>query len=97
MTDAVPATRCAEQAAWRLEDIAGHLAVAGLNARLHYTRHSTYLTAASHADSHRDQIEAVVDDDSYAELRFWIPGDADPAQAASVITAAVAAIAAARP
>lgn len=92
MTDTAPPARCAEQAAWRLEDIAGHLTLAGLRPRLCHTRHTTYLTAVSRAASGQPDVEAVVDDDDYVELRFWPSPGATPAQIAATITRATTAI-----
>lgn len=91
MPDPSPATTpAAEEAAWRLEDIANELAAAGLPARLHHARHSSYLTAAT--GSGRGEIEAALDDDDYCEIRFWVAAGATPAQAAAVITGAITAI-----
>jgi hypothetical protein len=91
MPDTTPATSpAAEEAAWRLEDIAGHLTAAGLRARLHHTRHSTYLTAT--AGSGREEVETTFDDDSYCEVRFWVAADASPAHVSATIIRAMTAI-----
>jgi hypothetical protein len=97
MTDAAPASRCAEEAARRLEDIAGHLTVAGLRTCLCQTRHTTYLTVVSRAASGKPEVEAVVDDDGYVELRFWPSPSATPTQIAAAITRATTAVIGQRP
>ena len=96
------ASRAREEAARWLADIARQLTAAGLPARLHHTPHSTYLTAATRpatgtgtgasASASASEIEATLDDDAYCEIRFWAAAGATPAQAAAIVTRAIAAI-----
>lgn len=84
-----------EEAAWRMQAIASELTPAGLHTRVHKTRDCAYLTAVIPADGHRREIEAVVDEDLYIELRFWAAPEATPAQVSAIITGAIAEITAA--
>lgn len=81
----------AEDTLWRMRAIADELSLAGLATRLHESRASIDVTATIHPGGHRE-IEAIVDEDAYIELRFWHGTDATPAQVAAMITSAVTAI-----
>ena len=54
----------------RLHQIAAGLTQLGLTTRIHRTRAGTDLTATLHSLSHRD-IQVIVDEDGYTELRYW--------------------------
>jgi len=84
-------TSNAEETAARMRAIASELSAAGFDARLHETRASIDLTATHRAPGRRD-IEAVIDEDGYVELRFWTgPGDR-PGQVAAAIARVMAAV-----
>lgn len=76
----------------RMRAIAAELAAAGLDARLHDTRGVLDMTATLHQPGRRTDIEVVLDDDLYAEIRYWNAPDATPAQVSETITRALAAI-----
>src|SRR6266566_6977876 len=72
-------------AAVRLHKIAAGLTAIGLVTRLHRTRAGTDLTATLHTHGCRD-IQVIVDEDGYTEVRYW-------ARLVSTPTAAVTTIA----
>jgi hypothetical protein len=74
-----------EDAMARMRAIAAELSAAGLDAHLHEGRDSIDITAISKPVSGGREIEAVVDDDGYVELRYWNQPDATPAQVRAVI------------
>ena len=78
-------------AADRLRAIGAGLAAAGLAARLHESPAETDLTATLRRPGQRE-IEVVVDEDGYTELRYWASLDVPPAHAVATITGALAAI-----
>jgi hypothetical protein len=80
--------------AW-MHATAGALSAAGMDARVHSTRGVLDITA-SVSRAGGQSIEVVVDDDGYAEIRYWNNPGATPVQAAAVIAAALAAIDAAQ-
>lgn len=82
---------CAEKAAHRMRAIAAELASAGLDTQLHEGRGGIDVTAATQPPGQRE-IEAIIDEDDYCELRFWTPPGTQPAEVAAIITRAVAAI-----
>jgi len=84
-------TSDADETVARMRAIASELSAAGFDARLHETRASIDLTATHRAPGRRD-IEAVIDEDGYVELRFWA-GPADlPVQVAAAIARLVLAV-----
>lgn len=85
MTDTATAT------ADRMRAIAAELTTAGLHTDLHETRASVDITATAHRPGCRE-IEAIVDEDGYVELRYWTRPDATPAQVSGAITRAIYAI-----
>jgi hypothetical protein len=74
----------AEDAAWRLEDIATRLSATGLLTQLRDTADLIDLTAHVHKSGHRDAA-AIIDPDGYVELRSWISTGTPAAQAADII------------
>jgi hypothetical protein len=71
-----------------LHAIAAELSGAGLIVQLHQTRAGLDLTATRyHTD--RREIEVLVDEDGYTELRYWADRAATPAQAADIIVRAL--------
>ena len=77
--------------AMRLHEIAAELTAIGLVTRLHRTRAGTDLTATLHSPGHRD-IQVIVDEDGYTELRYWASLSGTPAAAVATIADAIAAI-----
>ncbi|MDR0343787.1 MAG: hypothetical protein LBI49_11920 [Nocardiopsaceae bacterium] len=79
-----------------LRDVAAELTAAGIPAEVHDTRSVPDLTASAPALDGGKPAEVVADPDGYAEIRYWNPPAATPAQASEVIIRALAAINAAR-
>jgi hypothetical protein len=78
-----PSTAVNESGRWLLA-IATELSGAGLIVQLHQTRAGLDLTATRyHTD--RREIEVLVDEDGYTELRYWADQAAAPAQVADII------------
>ena len=75
----------------RMRATAAVLAAAGLDAKVHSTRGVLDITASLHQASGRS-AEVIVDEDGYAEIRYWNAAGATPAQVVAVITAALAAV-----
>lgn len=67
-------------AAVRLHQIAAGLTGLGFIARTHRTRAGTDLTATRHSPDHRD-IQVIVDEDGYTEVRYWASLSCTPADA----------------
>jgi hypothetical protein len=79
----------------RMGAIATGLVAAGLAARVHNTR--GVLDVAATLDWPGGKAtEVIADEDGYVEVRYWNDPDATPEQVTAVITAALAAIAAAQ-
>lgn len=74
-----------EDAMARMRAIAAELSAAGLDAHLHEGRDSIDVTAVGKPEPGGREIEAVVDDDGYVELRYWNAPGATPAQVRAVI------------
>jgi len=68
----------------RLQEIAAELATLGLVTRLHRTRAGTDLTATLHPHGCRE-IQVIVDEDGYTELRYWASLVSAPAAAVATI------------
>ncbi len=81
----------AEQAAQRMRAVAAALAAQGLSTRMYETRAGLDLTAVYHAADQRE-TELVLDEDGYAELRYWNPPEATPAEIAATALRAFAAV-----
>jgi hypothetical protein len=79
------------QTAARMSEIAGDLAGAGLDARVHDTR-GVLDVAASLGEPGGKPIEVIVDDDGYTQVSYWNPPGATPAQVTAIITAVIAVI-----
>jgi hypothetical protein len=79
----------------RMQAIAAGLSAAGLTTRVHETQGVLDVTATLDRPSVK-AIEVVIDDDGYAELRYWNPPGATPDQVTGVIVRALAAISAAQ-
>jgi hypothetical protein len=73
----------------RMQAIAEGLRTAGLTVRVQQTRAGWDLTGVLERPGGRAS-EVVLDEDGYAELRFWHPLVAAPAEVAEVITRALA-------
>src|SRR5690348_2592030 len=74
----------ASASAARLHEIAAGLAVIGLTTRLHRSRAGTDLTATLHPPGHRE-IEIILDEDGYTELRYWADLSTTPTAAVTTI------------
>jgi hypothetical protein len=75
----------------RMHAVAAGLTAAGLTAAVHITRGVLDVTATwERADG--KAAEVIVDDDGYVEVRYWNHPCATPAQVATVIVRALAAI-----
>jgi hypothetical protein len=72
--------------------IAAGLQAAGFTTRVRETRGVMDLTGCLHRPGGR-QIEVIVDQNGYAELRYWNLPAATPAQIAATIVGALSAIA----
>jgi hypothetical protein len=68
----------------RLHEIAAALTTMGLVTRLHRTRAGSDLTAALRQPGQRD-IQVIVDEDGYTELRYWASLGSTPAAAVAAI------------
>jgi hypothetical protein len=79
------------ETAAQMRSIAAELACAGLDAKVHDTAGVLDVTASLSQPGGRS-VEVIVDDDGYAEIRYWNARGATPAQVCAVITAALAAI-----
>ena len=77
-----------------IQAVAAQLSAAGLASFVHETSAGLDLTATSHHPGRRD-IEVVVDEDGYAELRWWAAPGATPADVAAGIIRAIASVTAA--
>jgi hypothetical protein len=75
----------------RMRAIADALSAAGLAATISQTRTAVEVVATLYTEGKRE-IEAVIDEDGYSELRFWHQSDATPAQMSATITRALDAI-----
>jgi hypothetical protein len=82
-------------AAW-MRATAAALAAAGLEAKVHATRGVLDITASLRQPAGKP-VEVIVDEDGYAEIRYWNTPGATAAQVVAAITAALAAITAATP
>jgi hypothetical protein len=76
------------QAAW-MHAIADDLATAGLDVRVHDTRGVLDVTARL-GEPGAQPIEVIMDDDGYAQVSYWNPPGATPAQVTATITAIIA-------
>jgi hypothetical protein len=88
MTDTTPGPA---QTAGRMRAITAELTAAGLDARVHDTLGVLDVTATAHQSAGKD-IDIIVDEDHYVEIRYWSPADATPSQVVAVISRALAAI-----
>jgi hypothetical protein len=77
--------------AGRMAAIAAGLQAAGLDARVHDTLGVLDVTATAHQPAGKD-IDIIVDEDHYVEIRYWSLADATPGQVVAVISHALAAI-----
>ena len=75
----------------RMRAVADALSAAGLAASISQTRAAVEVVATLHRKGQRE-IEAVIDEDGYTELRFWHQPGATPAQVSAAITHALTAI-----
>src|ERR1700746_1428942 len=75
----------------RLHEIAPRLAEVGVVTHLHRTRTGTDLTATLHPAGHRD-IQVIVDEDGYTELRYWASLSTTPSAAVTTIASALEAL-----
>jgi hypothetical protein len=75
----------------RVLAIAAHLSATGLGIRLNQGDHACELTATRHVWGLHD-IEIILDQDGYCELRCWTSPNATPIQIAAAVTHAVAAV-----
>ena len=79
------------QTAARMHAIADGLAAAGLDARVHDTRGVLDVTASLGEPGGRS-VEVIIDDDGYAQVSYWNPPGATPAQVTATITDVIAVI-----
>ncbi len=84
-------TRTSVDAAAHLRAIEAELTAAGLTTRLHESPAGADLTATLRRPGQRE-IEVVIDDDGYTELRYWASLSVTPAHTVAIITSALAAI-----
>ena len=73
----------------RMHAIAAALTAAGLTAQVHITRGVLDVTATWERPDAK-AAEVIVDDDGYAEIRYWNQPQATPNQVATVIVRALA-------
>jgi hypothetical protein len=79
-----------------MSDIAAGLRDAGLAADLARTAAGLHVIATSGPPGHQ-QVEVIVDEDLYIELRWWADPGATPAEVTGAVTAVVRTAAAASP
>jgi hypothetical protein len=93
MTGAVAGARAVEDCgvAGRMRETADLLRAAGLRVRLCRGRGGWDITAVAGRPGGRE-TEVVIDEDGYAEIRFWNPPGATPAEVTNVITGALAVV-----
>jgi hypothetical protein len=72
--------------------IAAQLQAAGLTTRVRDTRGVLDITGCVHRPGGR-KIEVIVDQDGYAEIRYWNPATATPAEVAATLFDALSAVA----
>jgi hypothetical protein len=75
----------------RMQVIAAELADAGWHAQVNQTAGCLDITASVSVDGGKP-VEVIVDEDLYAEIRWWYDPGAAPAMVADVITRALIAI-----
>lgn len=85
-----PGTWADDPAGW-LEAVAAGLAAAGIPARAGQTPAGTDLTITVRPPGQRE-ADLILDEDGYAELRFWTRLDTGPEAAAALIRRALAAV-----
>jgi hypothetical protein len=68
----------------RLLAVAADLATAGLAVELHHTRAGLDITASLHSPGQRE-MDALIGEDGYTELRYW----ADPAWTSAEVASAI--------
>jgi hypothetical protein len=90
MTQTTASPGDGQTAAW-MRGIAAGLHAAGLDARVHDTRGVLDLTATLGRPGGKE-INVVVDEDGYVELRYWSAPGHTPAQVTTTIGRALAAI-----
>jgi hypothetical protein len=78
----------------RMRATAAALAAGGLEAKTHAIRGVLDITASLRRPDGKP-VKVIIDEDGYAEIRYWNAPGATPAQVAAVVTAALATIAAA--
>jgi hypothetical protein len=76
------------ETARRMRAIAAGLQAAGLAAALHETRGVLDITAACHRPGAKD-IKVILDEDGYAEIRYWNHDGAPPTQVVAVMLALI--------
>lgn len=75
----------------RMDALVEALTAGGLHATLHATHGAFDITATLHQPGHRD-IDVVIDEDGYVELRYWTDPAASSEQVVTLIFRALAAI-----
>jgi hypothetical protein len=93
--DANSASAASDPGAW-LRAVSSGLVESGLNARVHPTKAGWQLSAVLQRPGRRE-IELILDEDGYAELRWWNDHGSVPAQVTTAIIRAVTAITAGPP
>ena len=81
-----------QETARRMRAIAAELAAAGLTTHLHESAEYVDVTATLSPPGQRE-VEAIVDDDGYVELRFWHAAADSPGQVSALISNAMTVIA----
>jgi hypothetical protein len=79
-----------ESGRW-LQAIAAGLSAADLSIQLEHSNAGLYLTAALRSPARRE-VDIVIDEDGYTELRYWTDPAAIPAQVANTIVRALAVV-----
>lgn len=75
----------------RMDALAEQLAAKGLQTTVHVT-HRVFDITATLRQPERKDIDVVIDEDGYTELRYWADPAASPEQSVAVIIRALAAI-----
>jgi hypothetical protein len=88
MTESIDLSRDAVE---RLQLIEAGLAATGLSTRLHQSPAGADLTATLRKPRQRE-IEVVIDEDGYTEIRYWASSDTSPGQAVATIVRVISAI-----
>jgi phage-related protein len=76
---------------WRMGGLAEQLTASGLQATVHETHHVFDITATLQQPERKD-VDVVIDEDGYTEVRYWADPAASPEETVAVIVRTLAVI-----